>query len=153
MEPDLHEIISNFFDSQSEIVSSDSPSANTEISFSSRKRPIFQYREAEIVPLNLIFDKEPFHCPSDTCSKTFRNAQSMKLHARTHGLSDFQINSWAAKENMRVMGSRGKRIDGTKVFSQCPLCSGTFVGIYELRRHFLRQHRCKTCNGFQILEV
>ena len=47
-----------------------------------------------------------------------------------------------AQERPRTLSAHYGRVCGAnkKIPSQCPICKKTFVGLYELRRHFGRKH-------------
>eukprot|EP00252_Welwitschia_mirabilis_P027117 TRINITY_DN9182_c0_g1_i1.p1 TRINITY_DN9182_c0_g1~~TRINITY_DN9182_c0_g1_i1.p1 ORF type:complete len:247 (-),score=13.62 TRINITY_DN9182_c0_g1_i1:30-770(-) len=107
-----------------------------------------QTTEIATVSVDIIKNKRPFGCG---CGKTFKNPQTLRMHHKTHNHSSAPL---SVKGNSRVSQNN------KKVPCRCPVCSRTFVGLYELRRHFGRKHSegekslsCKKCEKRFYIEV
>ncbi|MCO5603882.1 hypothetical protein L7F22_058036 [Adiantum nelumboides] len=136
---------------------------------------------ATVVPVDLIRNRRPFTCSYEGCNKTFKNPQTMRMHFKTHypgtdvcklyrrnaattstsaaADKDQQAAAAASATNNNNNGS-SKAGHNKKIPSRCPLCRKTFVGLYELRRHFGRKHSegekshaCRKCNKKFYIEV
>jgi len=125
--------------------------------------------EAAEVPLDVIENKRPFQCGLAGCDKTFKNPQTMKMHHKTHfsdgsaALDDLPTLSWTPGSGSGSgSGSAASWMAGRskKMPSRCPKCRKTFVGLYELRRHYGRKHsegerpfQCRKCDKRFYIEV
>uniref|UniRef100_A0A7I4BG63 C2H2-type domain-containing protein n=1 Tax=Physcomitrium patens TaxID=3218 RepID=A0A7I4BG63_PHYPA len=113
--------------------------------------------EAAVVSLDLIKNRRPFRCQHEGCNKTFKNPQTMKMHHKTH----YSDGSAASKACMLpTLSSSLKAGHNKKIPSRCPKCKKTFVGLYELRRHYGRKHSegekpfgCRKCGKKFYIEV
>eukprot|EP00898_Chlorokybus_atmophyticus_P003786 jgi/Chlat1/4408/Chrsp29S04621 len=107
---------------------------------------------AAVVPVDLIQDRRPFKCEFDNCGKSFKNLQTLRMHHKTHAgdersrTHNGELRTDPVVSGERVMKARLgdssslKAGRNKKIPSACPTCHKTFVGLYELRRHFGRKH-------------
>ncbi|KAG0565997.1 hypothetical protein KC19_7G030100 [Ceratodon purpureus] len=124
----------------------------------SEKSKLLQ-QEAVLVPVDLIQNRRPYQCAFTGCQRTFKNPQTMRMHHKTH-FNDAAAAKLGA-EAMIVPGSSPlKAGHNKKIPSRCPTCYKTFVGLYELRRHFGRKHSegekrhaCRKCGKRFHIEV
>ncbi|KAJ7553115.1 hypothetical protein O6H91_06G084700 [Diphasiastrum complanatum] len=114
--------------------------------------------QVAVVPLDLIQNRRPFKCANPTCSKTFKNPQTMKMHLKTHYA--VESNCRFGPQSLTSSPSAFKAGHNKKIPSRCPVCKRTFVGLYELRRHFGRKHSegekryaCGKCGKKFYIEV
>ncbi|CAN6453870.1 unnamed protein product [Victoria cruziana] len=114
-------------------------------------------QEANIatVPVDLIQNRRPFKCSHSGCQKTFKNAQTLKMHYKTHSSDEIALHLSSETISQSYRAGQSKKIP-----CRCPVCGGTFVGLYELRRHFGRKHsegekthRCWKCAKRFYIEV
>ncbi|KAG0557216.1 hypothetical protein KC19_11G111000 [Ceratodon purpureus] len=113
--------------------------------------------EAAVVSVDLIKNRRPFRCQHEGCNKTFKNPQTMKMHHKTH-YSDGSAGGKAC--TLPTLTSSLKAGHNKKTPSRCPKCKKTFVGLYELRRHYGRKHSegekpfgCRKCGKKFYIEV
>lgn len=97
--------------------------------------------------MDLIHNRRPYGCTYRGCERTFRNPQTMRMHHRTHFSSADKAAGGGGAVPVPVPvpvavleGSPVKAGHNKKIPSRCPSCDKTFVGLYELRRHFGRKH-------------
>eukprot|EP00898_Chlorokybus_atmophyticus_P006971 jgi/Chlat1/7275/Chrsp58S09137 len=107
---------------------------------------------AAVVPVDLIQDRRPFKCEFDNCGKSFKNLQTLRMHHKTHaGDERSRTHNGELKTDPVVSGERVMKArlgdssslkagKNKKIASKCPTCHKTFVGLYELRRHYGRKH-------------
>ncbi|KAG1365504.1 zinc finger protein ENHYDROUS [Cocos nucifera] len=102
------------------------------------------------VSVDMIRNRRPFKCMHGGCEKTFKNAQTLSMHYRTHDKNMSDVLATSA-----VKAGQNKKIP-----CRCPVCGRIFVGLYELRRHFGRKHsegekmhNCKKCGKKFYIEV
>ena len=118
---------------------------------------------ATVVSLDLIKNRRPFTCSYEGCNKTFKNPQTMKMHFKTH-YPGTDVCKLQRKSSTSIDPSANNAAKGPghnkKIPSRCPLCRKTFVGLYELRRHFGRKHNdgekshaCRKCGKKFYIEV
>ncbi|CAN6443333.1 unnamed protein product [Victoria cruziana] len=108
-----------------------------------------------MVSVDLIQNKRPFKCSYFGCEKTFKNPQTLKMHSKTHCSDDVPLQPRSDSVPHACKAGQNK-----KVPCRCPICGGTFVGLYELRRHFGRKHSkgekmhcCEKCGKKFYVEV
>lgn len=113
--------------------------------------------EAAVVSVDLIKNRRPFRCQHEGCNKTFKNPQTMKMHHKTH-YSDGSAGGKGC--TLPTLTSSLKAGHNKKTPSRCPKCKKTFVGLYELRRHYGRKHSegekpfgCRKCGKKFYIEV
>lgn len=106
------------------------------------------------VPVDLIQNRRPYQCSHTTCNKTFKNPQTMRMHRKSHNtttsaaanavhLAGGAAAVEAISSTTTIMPSTTsclKAGHNKKIPARCPACKKTFVGLYELRRHFGRKH-------------
>ncbi|KAG6545677.1 hypothetical protein Mapa_012862 [Marchantia paleacea] len=116
--------------------------------------------EAAVVSVDLIQNRRPFKCGFGSCNKTFKNPQTMKMHHKTHYSDDSSFRFGTNPHVLSTVPSAYKAGHNKKIPSRCPICKKTFVGLYELRRHFGRKHSegektfaCKKCGKKFYIEV
>eukprot|EP00850_Spirogloea_muscicola_P017412 SM000149S01347 [mRNA] locus=s149:260995:267156:+ [translate_table: standard] len=120
---------------------------------------------AAVVPVGLIQDCRPFKCEQADCGRSFKNAQTLKMHLKAHVAVDDEehLHDGYPNEALQLALLQSHRSSeraglNKKIPSRCPECDKTFVGLYELRRHFGRKHSqgdktytCRKCaNGFFV---
>jgi uncharacterized Zn-finger protein len=115
--------------------------------------------EADVVPVALIQNRRPFRCGHEGCAKTFKNPQTMKMHHKTH-YTDGSAANRGGLMTLPTLTSSLKAGQNKKIPSRCPKCKKTFVGLYELRRHYGRKHSegekpfgCRKCGKKFYIEV
>lgn len=115
--------------------------------------------EADVVPVALIKNRRPFRCGHEGCAKTFKNPQTMKMHHKTH-YTDGSAANRGGLMTLPTLTSSLKAGQNKKIPSRCPKCKKTFVGLYELRRHYGRKHSegekpfgCRKCGKKFYIEV
>lgn len=113
--------------------------------------------EAAVVSVDLIKNRRPFRCQYDGCNKTFKNPQTMKMHHKTHWSEG---GAGGKGCSLPTLTSSLKAGHNKKIPSRCPKCKKTFVGLYELRRHYGRKHSegekpfgCRKCGKKFYIEV
>ncbi len=134
--------------------------------FTDQRQAVPDPNEAAVVSVDLIQNRRPFLCAHAGCSKTFKNPQTMKMHNKTHtNNADSRGRSSAsaapATSTPALMTSSSlKAGHNKKIPSRCPKCKKTFVGLYELRRHYGRKHSegekpfgCRKCGKKFYIEV
>jgi hypothetical protein len=108
--------------------------------------------EAAVVSLDLIKNRRPFRCQHEGCNKT------MKMHHKTH----YSEGSAGGGKGctLPTLTNSLKVGHNKKTPSRCPKCKKTFVGLYELRRHYGRKHSegekpfgCRKCGKKFYIEV
>jgi hypothetical protein len=106
------------------------------------------------VPVDLIQNRRPYQCSHTTCNKTFKNPQTMRMHRKSHNTTTSAAANAvhlaggvaaveAISSTTTIMPSTTsclKAGHNKKIPARCPACKKTFVGLYELRRHFGRKH-------------
>eukprot|EP00850_Spirogloea_muscicola_P024072 SM000435S15745 [mRNA] locus=s435:22096:32272:- [translate_table: standard] len=120
---------------------------------------------AAVVPVGLIQDCRPFKCEQADCGRSFKNAQTLKMHLKAHVAVDDEehLHDGYPNEALQLALLQSHRSSeraglNKKIPSRCPECDKTFVGLYELRRHFGRKHSqgdktytCRKCaKGFFV---
>eukprot|EP00850_Spirogloea_muscicola_P011756 SM000074S21666 [mRNA] locus=s74:202621:207970:+ [translate_table: standard] len=120
---------------------------------------------AAVVPVGLIQDCRPFKCEQADCGRSFKNAQTLKMHLKAHVAVDDEehLHDGYPTEALQLALLQSHRSSeraglNKKIPSRCPECDKTFVGLYELRRHFGRKHSqgdktytCRKCaKGFFV---
>nr|XP_024384176.1 protein TRANSPARENT TESTA 1-like isoform X1 [Physcomitrium patens]XP_024384177.1 protein TRANSPARENT TESTA 1-like isoform X1 [Physcomitrium patens]XP_024384179.1 protein TRANSPARENT TESTA 1-like isoform X1 [Physcomitrium patens]XP_024384180.1 protein TRANSPARENT TESTA 1-like isoform X1 [Physcomitrium patens] len=118
----------------------------------------FLQQKAILVPVDLIQNRRPYQCAFAGCQKTFKNPQTMRMHHKTH-FSDAAAAQLGAEAVLTATAPL-KAGHNKKIPSRCPTCYKTFVGLYELRRHFGRKHSegekshaCRKCGKRFHIEV
>lgn len=113
--------------------------------------------EVPTVSIELIQNKRPFKCSQFGCDKTFKNSQTLRIHHRTHFTGESLLSRQLADNPVSQVLKAGQN---KKIPCRCPICGRTFVGLYELRRHFGRKHsegeklhNCKKCGKKFYVEV
>ncbi|KAG0603073.1 hypothetical protein M758_10G064300 [Ceratodon purpureus] len=133
-------------------------------SLPSRDKSQVEQQEAMVIPVDLIQNRRPYQCAFMGCQRTFKNPQTMRMHHKTH-FCDAAAARLGAEAAFQAgissqPGSPLKAGHNKKIASRCPTCHKTFVGLYELRRHYGRKHSagekrhaCRMCGKRFHVEV